>query len=339
MLKKLLVITIAMSLSSNFAQAGDFKLGEGGGPVGGSAGTESSKGSHAKLEKCDRPIGVMAVAEPQDFATKLGKYSLPSATGLIRLMIQQSNCFMVVERGVAMQNLMQERDLAQRGMARGGSNMGGGQMVTADYVMTPDVVFSESNAGGAGGALAGFGNLFGAGGAILGAVAAGVKFKQAQTSMLVADARSGLQVAAASGSAEKADWGVGGLLGGAGGLGAFGAYENTAEGKVIAASFLDNYNKVVQSIRDNPSLRRTNATLSQEAGTVAQAGAVYASGDVVTPKINGVKVYASASTKAKVTHSMKRDEEAIVDEEQNGMLKVEGSGFEGWVETRMVRKP
>ena len=33
--------------------------------------------------------------------------------------------------------------------------MGGGQMVTADYVMTPAVVFSENNAGGVGGGLAG----------------------------------------------------------------------------------------------------------------------------------------------------------------------------------------
>jgi len=34
---------------------------------------------------------------------------------LLRLMIQQSNCFQIVERGLAMQNIMQERQLAQSG--------------------------------------------------------------------------------------------------------------------------------------------------------------------------------------------------------------------------------
>ena len=33
--------------------------------------------------------------------------------------------------------------------------MGGGQMVSADFVLTPAVVFSENNAGGLGGAVAG----------------------------------------------------------------------------------------------------------------------------------------------------------------------------------------
>ena len=33
--------------------------------------------------------------------------------------------------------------------------MGGGQMVAADFVLTPAVVFSENNAGGVGGAVGG----------------------------------------------------------------------------------------------------------------------------------------------------------------------------------------
>jgi len=59
------------------------------------------------------------------------RYNLQSPVGLIRMMIQQSNCFIVVERGAGMQNLMQERQLASAGETRQGSNMGGGQMVTA----------------------------------------------------------------------------------------------------------------------------------------------------------------------------------------------------------------
>ena len=66
------------------------------------------------LEHCDKPMGAMAVVEPQDqILGYLRSYNLQSPVGLIRMMIQQSNCFIVVERGVGMQNAMQERALAE----------------------------------------------------------------------------------------------------------------------------------------------------------------------------------------------------------------------------------
>ena len=55
-----------------------------------------------------------------------------------------------------------------------------------------------------------------------GAIADGLKFKEAQTSMVMADTRSGLQVAAAGGSAQKTDFNIGAVLFGAGGGGARG---------------------------------------------------------------------------------------------------------------------
>src|SRR5947208_9736620 len=102
-------------------------------------------------------MGAMAVVEPQtEILAALKRYNLSSPVGLIRLMIQQSNCFIVVERGVGMQNMMQERALAAGGQLRENSNVGGGQMVSADFILTPAVVFSENNAGGVGGAVGGF---------------------------------------------------------------------------------------------------------------------------------------------------------------------------------------
>jgi curli biogenesis system outer membrane secretion channel CsgG len=50
------------------------------------------------------------------------------------MMIQQSNCFVVVERGAAMQNMQAERSLRDSGEMRQGSNMGAGQMVAAREV-------------------------------------------------------------------------------------------------------------------------------------------------------------------------------------------------------------
>src|SRR6185295_9441459 len=113
--------------------------------------TEGSTGDNG-LEHCDKPMGAMAVVEPQSqVLVALSRYNLSSPSGLIRLMIQQSNYFIVVERGAGMQNVMQERQLAAAGETRAGSNLGGGQMVAADYVLAPAVAFSESNAGGLGG--------------------------------------------------------------------------------------------------------------------------------------------------------------------------------------------
>ena len=143
----------ALLAGNAFAQLGGVtkeKQGKGGSVVQGAAGTDGCKGDNG-LEHCDKPMGAMAVVEPQDYILQsLARYNLQSPVSLIRMMIQQSNCFIVVERGVGMQNMMQERSLQARASCARNSNMGGGQMVTADFIMTPPVVFSESNAGGVG---------------------------------------------------------------------------------------------------------------------------------------------------------------------------------------------
>jgi len=315
------------------------KQGKGGSVVKGAAGTEGSQGDSG-LEHCGKPMGALAVVEPQDqILSYLRRYNLSSPVGLIRMMIQQSNCFIVVERGVGMQNLMQERALASTGQLRQESNMGGGQMVTADFVLTPSVVFSEDNAGGVG---AGVASMFGRKAAVIGAVAGGLKFKEAQTSMLVADARSGVQVSAAEGSTRKADLRLGGLLFGGGAGAAGGGYGNTNEGKIIAAAFMDNYNKVVRVIRDDPSLQRNVGTLKQEAasGGAKKAGAVFSEGDVLQPKIANVRLLADAVDTAKVLATLgKNDELVVVGEEKNGYINVQTASASGWVRIVLVVKP
>ena len=175
----LLAGTLALPTTAYAQGITDMKKGEGGSAVQGSAGTSGSQGAASDLEHCDKPMGALAVVEPQDhIAVALLRYKLGSPTGLIRLMVQQSNCFLVVDRGAGMKNMMQERALADSGQLRQDSNVGGGQMVTADYIMTPAVVFSENNAGGVGGALGGIGGMFGTGGRIVGAVAGGLQFKE-----------------------------------------------------------------------------------------------------------------------------------------------------------------
>ncbi len=314
-----------------------YQAGQGGSPVQGAAGTSNSTGNPS-IQHCEKPMGAIAVVEPQDVVLQsLNRYNLSSPTSLIRMMIQQSNCFIVVERGVAMQNMKQERALSGSGELRSGSNIGGGQMVGADYILTPNVIFSEKNAGGLGAGLAGL--VPGTSGSLLGAAAGGLKFKEAQTSMLVADSRSGVQVAAAEGSTKKADLSLGGALFGAGGGGGVGGYGNTNEGKIIAAAFLDNYTKIVQVVKDDPSLQRNVGTLKQEAGTVITAGAVFAEGDIVVPKIPNVKVLATADDNAKSAGTLGRGEQLVViGAEQNGYIKVQGGSVSGWVKKVLLTR-
>jgi curli biogenesis system outer membrane secretion channel CsgG len=267
----------------------------------------------------------------------LSRYNLQSPVSLIRMMIQQSNCFIVVERGQGLRSMQQERALAEDGQMRSGANIGGGQMLAADFILTPGVVFSEGNAGGVGGAMGMFGRHAGLAGSIVG----GLQFKEAQTSMLVADARSGVQVAAAEGSTKKADLNLGGsLFGGAGG-GSLGGYGNTNEGKIIAAAFMDNYNKIVGVVRGDESLQRNVGTLKAEAasGGTRKAGATFNEGDVVGPKIAGIRLYAAPDEAATVVTTMTRSDEFLVTgDETSNFIKVEGASASGWVKASMMSK-
>lgn len=215
------------------------------------------------IEKCAASLGTLAVSEPQsEMLVHLSHYKLGSPSTMLRMIAQESGCFTVVERGVAMQNLQQERALAANGELQDGSNVGGGQLQAADFVMTPAVQFSDDT-GGVGGAV---GGLLGRMGGVLGTIgglAGGVKFKEAETTLLVADVRSGIQVASAEGKASKMNFSLGGWGWGGFGWASAGGYSKTPEGKLIAASLLDNYNKIVQDIRNKPQLIQTTSVASQ----------------------------------------------------------------------------
>lgn len=330
------VLVLAIS-SPVFAQGFfDNKLGGASSPISGSASADGAKNAAPVLEKCDKPFGTVAVVQPQNqMSATLLQFGLPPPTNLLRLMIQQSNCFQVVERGLGMQNLMQERSLAQGGQLQSGSNVGKGQMVTADFLLTPEVNFSEQNSDGV--AIGTISGLFGVFGSIVGAVASSIKFKQASTTLLLSDARSGLQVAAAEGSNEKADWGVGGFLGGVGA----GAYTNTAEGKVVAAALLDNYNNIVKSIRNQRTLIQPTADLSAStnAATSKQANS-FIEGDVLRGKIGGVKILAQAIATSKIVQTLKKEDEVVfLGEEANGFIKVQGSNGYGWLDKKLMIRP
>lgn len=232
------------------------------------------------IEKCTKNLGTLAVVEPQShMLASLSNYKLGSPSTMLRMIVEESGCFTVVERGVAMQNIRQERELASAGQLQQGSNIGGGQLQAADFVMTPSVQFA-SDTGGVGGAVGGLLGRFGGALGALGGLAGGVKFKEAETTLLLADVRSGIQVASAEGQASKMDFSLGGWGWGGFGWASAGGYSKTPEGKLIAASLLDNYNKIVQTVRNKDQLiqatsqaSKNNAANSIQATPPAQVAA------------------------------------------------------------------
>jgi curli biogenesis system outer membrane secretion channel CsgG len=244
----MLCISVALVTALGLAECGATEpvLGGSSTTATGGAGGATSEGASSQLERCDESFGTMAVVEDQGapWYGDLAQYKLGSTVPVLRMMVQQSNCFVVVERGRAMSNMMQERALEQSGEMREGSSFGKGQMVAADYTMSPSITFSKKGTGGVGGAL---GGVFGR---IAGAVAGGLKSNEASTTLLLIDNRSGVQLAAAEGSAKNFDFAIGGGIFGGGAGGALGGYTDTPEGKILTAAFMDSYNKLVRAVRN-----------------------------------------------------------------------------------------
>jgi hypothetical protein len=253
---------------------------------------QAQTGSNGGVEKCSKVLGTLAVHEGSpEMINNLGRYSLGSPTTMLRMLVEESGCFTVVERGAAMRSLQAERNLAGSGMLQEGSNVGAGQLVAADFVMTPAVQFAAET-GGFGGAVGGLlGRVAGPLGSTLGGLAGGVKFKEAETTLLIADTRSGIQVASAEGKASKMSFSLGGWGWGPGfGWASGGGYTKTPEGKLIAASMLENYNEIVKKVRDKPTLvaatsqqSKVNAAASVQATPVAAPVAVVRGPATIVP--------------------------------------------------------
>ena len=238
-----LIILAALAACST-----DPSLGGGGGnSASGSAAGSTSAGANSQLEHCAASLGTLTIDENEGapWYAYLSQYQLPSTVPLLRLIVQQSNCFVIVDRGAAFGSAMQERSLEQSGELRSGSKFHKGQLVAADYTMSPSINFSQQ---GTSGLSAGLGFVPYAGG-ILSAVAGSAHTNEASTTLLLVDNRSGVQLSASQGSAKN--WDIGGLGGAFGAMagGGIGGYANTPEGKILTAAFIDSYNQMVRSLR------------------------------------------------------------------------------------------
>lgn len=220
-----------------------------------------------ELPRCARPLGTAAIQEPENrWWTEL---RLSSPEALLKLFAARSNCLRIVDRngGLAMRNT--EAALGASGDLRRGSNIGKGQIASADYFIVPDIANSDSNTGGAAlGAIAG--SLLPGG---FGAIAGGLRTKKAQAQALITlvDARTTEQVYVAEGVAQKTDISFGGGGGGFGttgfGAAAGGGYADTDIGKVITAAYFNAFIDLVRYMQAGQVA--TGAEASANAGSQA----------------------------------------------------------------------
>ena len=247
-----------------------------------------------QIPTCDRKLGTLSVKEPEN--SWWTEYHLESPEAVIKVLVFQSKCFTLVDRGKGLQAAQAERTLASGGELVGGSNVGKGQMKAADYVLVPDIANRNRNSNNTniGGLVAGliphgYGEAFGG---------LSLKSKTADVVLTLTDVRSTEQVALEQGHAKKTDLGWSGGGGGAGFYGPFiaagaSSYANTEIGQVVMQAYVEAFTKLVADIRTmSPFASTDNAA---QAVKMSKPGSLYAQpdlkSDVVRDLAPGMTLY------------------------------------------------
>lgn len=220
----------------------------------GSSARQAQTQKQMEIPRCTRRLGTIAIVEPDNQWWR--EFNLGSPEAIIKLFVQQSGCFGIVNRGRSMASRNLERAMADSGELQAGSNLGKGQVKAADYFIQPDIVTTNRNSGGnnLGGLVGGF-----LGGRTLGALAGGISVKksEANVTLSIVNARTTEEEAMTEGYFRKSDlsFGGGGGLGWMGGLAAVGGggYQNTDIGQVIVLAYLDAYTKLVTQMGGLPA--------------------------------------------------------------------------------------
>lgn len=268
------IATIFGLMALAAAPASAQKLGKGGVGVD----------EQSELPQCAAMIGTVALVEDRSATDQRGTDDLPAGLRalvrmaeqqngggarvdplpLLKLLTARSNCFQIVDRGQGFTALQRERELAAASLR------------AADYLLTAQVVYSDNNAGGNGGAI---------GGLLPGGLGFKTKKMESQTILTLVEVKTGIQRAVATGSARKKDLSIlgGGILANAG-VGALGgAYTSTDIGKVTSLALLDAMRKLLTDAR---------ATMPPMAAAVPSAGTAPiapVAGAVATAPIAGAR--------------------------------------------------
>ncbi len=214
-------------------------------PARASGGQKLQQAAVQDVPRCTRKLGTVSIADGDD-PSGWTQFSLAAPSKLLKVLVQRSGCFNLVDRGTGLNAASRERDIgAGLGLQRQ-SNVGQGQIKAADYVLVAEVQGANSNVSGSGAA----GAVLGAFGGPIGGLLGGIKSKklEANTVLSLTNVRTTETLAVEDGYAAKNDlsFGGGGFAGAAGAVG--GGYDNTDIGRVVTLSFIQAYAKLVTNL-------------------------------------------------------------------------------------------
>ena len=198
------------------------------------------------VPRCTRKLGTVSVMDGDD-PSGWTQFQLAGPQKLLKVLIQRSGCFNLVDRGSGLSAAQRERDIGGNLGLQRQSNVGQGQIKAADYVLIAEVQASNRNSGGSA-VGAGIGGLLGG---RLGGLAGGFKSKkmEANTVLSLTNVRTTETIAVQVGYAAKNSVSFGGLGGGGffgGGAAAVGGgYDNTDIGRIVTLAFIQAYTKMV----------------------------------------------------------------------------------------------
>ena len=214
-----------------------------------SAGQRLQEQTANDVPHCMRKMGTISIVDGDD-PRPWTQYSLAPPSKLLKVLVQRSGCFNLVDRGSGLQAAQRERDIgADLGLQRR-SNVGQGQIKAADYVLVAEIQGANRNVSGGGGIGAIGGLIGGRFGALAGGL--GSKKMEANTVLSITNVRTTETIATSEGYAAKNNltFGAGGGTGFfGGGLAAVGGgYDNTDIGRIVTLSFIQAYSKMVNEL-------------------------------------------------------------------------------------------
>jgi curli biogenesis system outer membrane secretion channel CsgG len=238
---------------------------------------EKTERKAADIPTCGRNLGTIAIREPEH--NWWSDLHLSSPEVLLKVFVRKSGCFTLVDRGKGFEMAQQERALASGGQLQQGSNIGGGQVKAADYILVPDIASKNNNASGTniGGILGGL--VGGGAGAIISNIS--ITSKTADVVLSIVNVRTSEDGPITEGHGSKTDvgFGVGGGWGNWSGFGGAGvsSYTNTDIGQVVTLAYIDAYTKLVYEMGGMPSAAEGGASAQSPMQTVSmtRAGRMY----------------------------------------------------------------
>jgi len=243
------------------------------------------------VPRCASKHGTITIVDGDD-PSGWTQYQLAPPAKLLKVLVQRSGCFNLVDRGSGLETASRERAIGGNLGLRRRANVGQGQIKAADYVLVAEVQSANRNASGnaVGGIVGG----------LVGGLLGGIKSRklEANTVLSLTNVRTAETIAVQDGYAAKNDIGFGAgarFFGGAAGT-VGGGYENTDIGRIVTLSFIQAYAKMVIELKltepgTKGAVGATGSTVFVAQAPVAMRTVPSATGKVIGTLSAGSVVY------------------------------------------------